>query len=105
MTTYETNVRRIRENILEAFTQERVLITPSSTIEYDPLLIKGDYVIRRASTHDGTLFFTYELYNRVMANLLEGSSYFKSHGMPCDGTAPHYTIGKLKHIITLTAGT
>lgn len=64
-------------------------------IKYDPKL-KHQYVIRRGSTHDGTLVFTIELIHKALINLLNKSSYYKPMGECPEGMKPVYTIGKIR---------
>lgn len=64
-------------------------ISISHVKDFDP-----DYYIVRITTHDGTLMFVYEMYERVFKDIIQGTAYCiaKPHDIEDD---IDYTIGDL----------
>jgi hypothetical protein len=64
-------------------------------IAYDPK-VKPQYVIRRASKHDGTFVFSKELMLKALMPLFEKSSFFIPDGYAPNGMEMRYTVGRIK---------
>ena len=63
-------------------------------IAYDPN-VDYQYRVVRTSTHDGTLIFTQELFQRALFPLAYRQSHFKREAPPV-GFAPEYTVGRIR---------
>jgi hypothetical protein len=63
-------------------------------IKYDPK-VKPQYRIIRQQSHDGTQFFTNELFYTAMDPLFQRTSYFTPEP-PKEGMRPIYTIGVIR---------
>lgn len=51
------------------------------------------YFVPACSTHDGTLFFTYELIETVVAKVVQACTYYEPCGSPPNGSNITYTVG------------
>ncbi len=72
----------------------------TSHIEFDPDLRKGQFDIVRGSAHDGTLYFTLELYLKAFENLISQTACY-ARDMPDVERLKRveYRIGYIKHSI------
>jgi len=75
-----------------------------SHISYDPTLrrdrSKKVYSIKRGSTHDGTLGFTHELFDQILAPvLLKRSCHANDSARLLGSTDVKYVIGDIRHAV------
>ena len=68
-------------------------------IKYDPDMKKGQYFIITGSTHDGTLAFTYQSLQKMLARLLNMQTHYKPETPESWTTVKqiNYTVGPIKH--------
>lgn len=72
-----------------------------SHITYDPLMAMtdGDYFVARQCGHDGTMMFTYEMFEKALIDIARMSSYYTKNP-PKEGlTRIEYTVGPARHPI------
>jgi hypothetical protein len=70
-------------------------------ITYDPEMISGEYMVIESTGHDGTLYFTIQMFEKALVRFLNMQTHYKPT-TPSDWndiSAIHYTIGPIKHAI------
>jgi len=74
----------------------------SSHITYNPDLkdSQRDYWVRRETGHDGTLYFTYEMFQKALIELMNKHSYCSSRPPEFEKVKDiKYTLGPMKHSV------
>ncbi len=92
-----TNGSTIKYKALNTETNASKTIEIKHEIDFEP-----DYYIVKLSTHDGTLYFTNELYKDIIAGIVNGLAYCKSNN-PYNYSADfwdydiNYMLGNVYH--------